>query len=109
MTSKCPTCLICSILTTLTSYNCCSQHLSLLVNNKNPQKQTTNTEQWPPQQVMIVPMTDEFIQRYFNSQEIHRLHTRTLISPPTDKNPTSSKKSVGQKKYIPLDRFFCRF
>jgi len=94
MTSKCPTCLICSILTTLTSYNCCSKHLSLLINNKNShQKQTTDTEQWPPQQVMIVPMTDELVQRFLNPQEMYRLRTRTSTSP-LYKKSTESKKST---------------
>jgi hypothetical protein len=93
--SKCATCLICSILTTLSSYNCCSKHLSVLLNHKNShQKQTTDTEQWPPQQVMIVPMTDELIQRYLNPQEIYRLRRRTSTSP-TPKKPTESKISVG--------------
>jgi hypothetical protein len=102
MPSKCATCLICSILTTLTSYNCCSKHLSLLINNKNShlnhQKQTTDTTQWSPQQVMIVPITDELIQRYLNPQEIHRLKTQTSASP-IQKETVQSKRSVGQKIY----------
>jgi hypothetical protein len=97
ITSKCATCLICSILSTLTSYNCCSKHLSLLINNKNShhnhEKLTTNTDQWPPQQVMIVPMTDELIQRYLNPQEINRLRTQSS----TSKKPIASNKSVGEK------------
>jgi hypothetical protein len=100
MPSKCATCLICSILTTLTSYNCCSKHLSLLINNKNShsnhQKQTTDMQQWSPQQVMIVPMTDELIQRYLNPQEIYRLRTRTATSS-IQKEPVQSKRSVGQE------------
>ncbi|CAF0967638.1 unnamed protein product [Adineta steineri] len=95
--SKCITCLICSILSTLTSYNCCSKHLSLLINNKNThhscQKLTTTTDQWPPPQVMIVPMTDEIMQRYLNPHEINRLKAQSSSS----KNPTDSTKSVRRK------------
>jgi hypothetical protein len=97
MTSKCPTCLICSILSTLTSYNCCPNHLSLL--KYNQKKHTTNSDQWPPQQVMIVPMTDELIQRYLNPQEIYRLRTRTSTSP-VHKKSSESKRSVGAKVYL---------
>jgi hypothetical protein len=106
ITSKCPTCLICSILSTLTSYNCCPNHLSLLKYNKNShhhhhhqQKQTTNSEQWPPQQVMVLPVTHEFIQRYLNPEEIYRLQTRTSTSP-VYKKSTESKRSVGENVYL---------
>ncbi|CAF1042397.1 unnamed protein product [Rotaria sp. Silwood1] len=95
--SKCVTCLICSILTTLTSYNCCSKHLSLLINNKNShdnhQKQTINTNQWPPKQVMIVPITDDLIQRYINPQEF--VHIKTSTS-----TPSIHTKSVQSKRPI---------
>lgn len=94
--SKCPTCLICSILSTLTSYNCCSKHLATLIHNQQPPKQITNTDPWPPQQVMILPMTDELIQRYLNPQETYRRRTRTSLSP-GQKKTTESKRSVGIK------------
>jgi hypothetical protein len=42
---------------------------------------------------MIVPMTDELIQRYLNPQEIYRLRTQTSTSP-TYKKPAQSKRSV---------------
>ncbi|UJR26744.1 hypothetical protein I4U23_008059 [Adineta vaga] len=95
-TSKCTTCLICSILTTLSSYNCCTKHLSLLTNNKkntqdHHQKSTTNVEQYPPQHVMILPMTDELIQRYLNQQGVHHLRTQIPTS-------SSSKKTNGSSK-----------
>jgi hypothetical protein len=100
ITSKCATCLICSILSTLTSYNCCSKHLSVLVDNKNSnhchQKQTTNDDQWRPQQVMIVPMTDELMERYFNPEDVYRLKT----SNSTCKKSAESNKSVDQKIYF---------
>ncbi|CAF3214057.1 unnamed protein product [Rotaria sp. Silwood2] len=96
-TSKCVTCLICSILTTLTSYNCCSKHLSLLINNKNShdnhQKQTINTNQWPAKQVMIVPVTDELIQRYINPQEFFHVKTPTS-TPPIHKKSVQSNRSI---------------
>lgn len=94
--SRCPTCLICSILSTLTSYNCCSKHLAALVHNQQPPRPITNVEPWPPQQVMILPMTDELIQRYLNPQENFRLRTRTSLSP-GQKKTTESKRSVGIK------------
>jgi hypothetical protein len=92
--SKCATCLICSILSNLTSYNCCSKHLSILLNHTNHRKQTTNTDQWPPQQVMIVPMTDEFIQRYVDTQQIHRLRAS-----PTSKKSIERHTSVSRKMH----------
>jgi len=52
-------------------------------------------EQWPPQQVMILPMTDEIIQRYLNPQEIHRLRTPTSTSP-TYKKSAETKRTVSQ-------------
>lgn len=84
-TTRCPTCLICSILTTLSSYNCCGKHLDLLVHNKTSQQQQhskheTTQEQWPPQQVMILPMTDELLQRYLSSQEIYHLKPKNSPS-----------------------------
>ena len=106
MKSKCPTCLICSILSTLTSYNCCPNHLSLLKCNQTSyhqqqqkQKHTTNSDQWPPQQVMIVPLTDDIIQRYLNPQEIYRLRTQTSTSP-VHRKSTESKQSVNSKVYL---------
>ncbi|CAF1337072.1 unnamed protein product [Rotaria sordida] len=103
-TSKCVTCLICSILTTLTSYNCCSKHLSSLINNKNShdndQKQTINTNQWPPKQVMIVPVTDELIQRYINPQEF--VHIKTSTSPIHKKSVRSNRsiRKLSKKSRI---------
>ncbi|CAF0732463.1 unnamed protein product [Adineta ricciae] len=90
-TPKCATCLICSILSTLSSYNCCSKHLSLLTNSKKSvhKNSTVNIEQYSPQHVMILPMTDELVQRYLNHQGSH--HLRTQIS-------TSSKKTIDLNK-----------
>ena len=102
-TSKCVTCLICSILTTLTPHNCCAKHLSLLIRDKNSdhnhQKQTNNTNQWPPQQVMIVPMTDDLIQYYVNPKRIYSLRAKRSTSP-ISKNSIASNRSVGEKFYI---------
>jgi len=67
------TCLICSILSQLSSYNCCSEHLSTL---KNQQQATTNS-QCLPEKVMILPLTDEIVQRYLDPQQIHHLRTST--------------------------------
>ena len=106
LASKCPTCLICSVLPTLTPYNCCSKHLAVLVHNQ--QRPTTNSDQWPPQQVMILPMTDELIQRYLNPQEIHRLRTRTSLSP-REKKSTEAKRSVCVKHCISSDEFLRKF
>lgn len=101
-TPKCATCLICSILSTLSSYNCCSKHLSLLTNSKKSTHKNSpvSTEQCQPQHVMIVPVTDELVQRYLNPQGGH--HLRTQIS-------TSSKKSSDTNKsvreYIPSFKY----
>lgn len=84
---KCVTCLICSILSTLTPYNCCSKHLSQLIHNKNSHDHDSN--QWPPKQVMIVPITDEFVQRYINPQEFYQVKTS-----PQQIKTTQSTKSV---------------
>ncbi len=69
------TCLICSILSQLSSYNCCSQHLSVL---KNPQPTTTG--QWLPDKVMIVPLTDDIVQKYLDPEQIHHLRKKTKKS-----------------------------
>jgi hypothetical protein len=66
------TCLICSILSQLSSYNCCSEHLSLLKNHSKTQ--------WLPDQVMILPVTNEIVQRYLDPEQIHQLRTRTSIN-----------------------------
>jgi hypothetical protein len=74
------TCLICSILSQLSSCNCCSEHLSTLKNPSHQQQQTTNS-QWLPEQVMIVPVTNDIVQRYLDPQKIHHLRTQTSTSP----------------------------
>jgi hypothetical protein len=66
-TPKNPTCLICSIKSQLSSYNCCSEHLSALKNHLK--------SQWLPEKVMIVPLTDDIVQRYLDPQQIHQLRT----------------------------------
>lgn len=65
-TPKNATCLICSILSQLSTKNCCADHLSRL---KHPQ--------WLPEQVMILPVTDQIVQRYLDPQQIHQLRTQT--------------------------------
>jgi hypothetical protein len=94
-TSTCVTCLICTIASTLTSYNCCSKHLDLLVNKKSSHASVhTNDQQWPPQQVMILPMTDELLQRYLDPEKIHQLKTQTVNSPKKRK-PIERVKSAS--------------
>jgi hypothetical protein len=85
-TNKNATCLICSIHSQLSSYNCCSQHLSIL---KNPQP---TAFQWLPEQVMIVPLTDEIVQRYLDPQQIHHLRTQTS----TNRKSSERNILVGQ-------------
>ena len=70
--------------------------MATLIHNQQPPKQITNADPWPPQQVMILPMTDELIQRYLNPQEIYRRRTRTSLSP-GQKKTTEPKRSVGIK------------
>lgn len=93
---RCATCLICSLLTTLTPYNCCSKHLAILLNSKSPQSTATASHPWPPQQVMIVPMTDELLQRYLDPQQIHSLKTQRSTSPVKRKG-TKRNTSVSFK------------
>lgn len=92
---KNPTCLICSILSQLSSYNCCSEHLSILKNHSHqPQTTTTTTNpQWLPEQVMILPITNELVQRYLEPEQIRRLRTQTPLS------PAKKKTSVNQIIY----------
>ncbi|CAF3607953.1 unnamed protein product [Rotaria sp. Silwood1] len=99
--NKNTTCLICSILSQLSSYNCCSEHLSILKNHSDhqQQQQTTNS-QWLPDKVMIVPVTDEIVQRYLDPQQIHNLRTQTSIT--NKKNSTSTSKSLN-KSTMTLD------
>lgn len=61
-------CLICSILNQLSNENCCSKHLTLL---KNP------TSSILPNHVMIIPVHDDLLHQYLDSQEIHRLKMKT--------------------------------
>lgn len=95
--SKCATCLICSVLSTLTSYNCCSRHLTVLKREKRTTRRrlklTTHTEPHPPQHVMILPMTDELIQRYLNPQGVQHLRSQILSA----ENPSGSRKPVGNR------------
>ncbi|CAF2057311.1 unnamed protein product [Rotaria magnacalcarata] len=97
-TSKCVTCLICSILTTLTPYNCCTKHLSLLIHKKhshgNDSKQPMKDNQWPPKQVMIVPITDDLIQRYVNPQEFY--HIKASPSQNNTVQSTRSKRKLSK-------------
>jgi len=69
-------CLICSILSQLSSCNCCSEHLSTLKNHSHQQQTTTNS-QCLPEKVMIVPLTNEIVQHYLDPQQIHHLRTST--------------------------------
>jgi hypothetical protein len=71
-TPKNPTCLICSILSQLSSCNCCSEHLSLLKNHSHHSKSKCLSER-----VMIVPLTNEIVQRYLDPQQIHQLRKHT--------------------------------
>lgn len=80
-TSKCVTCLICSILKTLNSYNCCHQHLSVLLKKVNVVDSNEIMERGLPQQVMIVPVTDDLLQRYLEPEQIHQLKTSKSTSP----------------------------
>ena len=66
------TCLICSVLSQLSSHNCCSKHLAALQERRAPPSAL-------PDQVMIIPLTDELIQRYLNPEQIHQLR-RTSTS-----------------------------
>jgi len=79
------TCLICSIISQLSSFNCCPEHLSSL---KNP------STQWLPEQVMIVPITNEIVQRYLDPQQIHHLRTQTSTSPTTLIQKSSNKSTM---------------
>ena len=71
-----PRCLICSILSRLTSHNCCSNHLNIL---------TTHSDQtWLSDSVMIVPVTNELVQKYLNHEQIHRLQTKITANEEND-------------------------
>lgn len=73
------TCLICSIIAQLSSYNCCANHLSILKNHSNRQSHTTDVEHLP-ERVMIVPITDEIVQQYIDPQQIQQLRSNKRIS-----------------------------
>ena len=89
--SKNARCLICSILSKLSSYNCCSDHLFLLKNHLH-----SSNPQWLPEQVMIVPVTDEIVQRYLDPQQIHQLRSQTT---------TNSVKSIVDPPGQDFDSF----
>ncbi|CAF0893860.1 unnamed protein product [Rotaria sordida] len=103
--NKNTTCLICSILSQLSSYNCCSEHLSILKNHTDHQQQTTNSS-WLPNKVMIVPVTDEIIQHYLDPQQIYNLRTQTtstsITNKKTSEHSTSTLKSLN-KSTMTLD------
>ena len=91
-------CLICSILSKLSPLNCCPEHLSLLKNHSHHQQQTTSS-QWLPEHVLIVPLTDEIIERYLDPQQIY--HLRTQASTSLIENKTSERNtSVSRTKFI---------
>ncbi|UJR22363.1 hypothetical protein I4U23_025425 [Adineta vaga] len=81
------TCLICSILSQLSTYNCCSTHLSLL---KNPPPQQTTHSRRLPERVRFVPMTDHLVQRYFDPQSRRRTSTSPITQPSTRKSLNKS-------------------
>ncbi|CAF2651694.1 unnamed protein product [Rotaria sp. Silwood2] len=87
--NKNATCLICSILSQLSSHNCCSEHLSILKNHSDHQQRTTNS-QWLPDKVMIVPVTDELVQRYLDPEQIYNLRTQTSITNKKTSEPITS-------------------
>ncbi|CAF2075561.1 unnamed protein product [Rotaria magnacalcarata] len=82
--NKNPTCLICSIFAQLSSYNCCSEHLSILKSNSDHHLRTTNGQRLP-EKVMIIPITDEIVQHYHDGQQIYQLRTQTSPSRTTKK------------------------
>ncbi|CAF3350494.1 unnamed protein product [Rotaria socialis] len=85
--NKNPTCLICSIFSQLSSHNCCSEHLSILKNHSDHHVRTTNGQHLP-EKVMIVPITDEIVQHYLDSQQIYQLRTQASPSRTTKKRST---------------------
>lgn len=87
-------CLICSIMSRLSAQNCCSEHLSILKNNVDHQH-TTNRSQWLPEKVMILPLTDEIVQRYIEPQQISHSRTQT---PVTNRNMAERNKSAVNKQ-----------
>ena len=61
------TCLICSVLSQLSSYNCCSTHLTVL----------KNLSHGLPEQLVLVPMTNDIAQHYLHRQSRRRSSTTT--------------------------------
>ncbi|CAF1328237.1 unnamed protein product, partial [Adineta ricciae] len=59
------TCLICSVLSQLSSYNCCSTHLAVL----------KNLSHGLPEQLVLVPMTNDIAQHYLHRQSRRRSST----------------------------------
>ncbi|CAF0872499.1 unnamed protein product, partial [Adineta steineri] len=95
------TCLICSILSQLSSVNCCSAHISLLKNHTHHRQKSSHSHQLP-EQVMIIPMTDEIVQRYFDPQQNHHLRKETSASNRStrkalNKSTTTSNRSKIQQ------------
>jgi len=97
--SKCVTCLICSILKTLNSYNCCSKHLSVLLKKITVADSSEVIENGLPPQVMIVPVTDDLLQRYLDPTQIHQLKTQTTpaTNPKRTIERTASSRSLSKK------------
>jgi hypothetical protein len=52
-----------------------------------------------PEQVMIIPMTDELVQRYLDPQQIHHLQRQTSASP-INKENSERNISVGQIAHL---------
>lgn len=100
-TETCSTCLICSILTSLSAQNCCSNHLSLLTHQKHSNGSSITKESvWPPKQVMIIPIDDELIQRYLNPEQIHRLKTPMASTDQPSNDEILSTKSIHESDTI---------
>jgi len=52
-----------------------------------------------PEQVMIIPMTDELVQRYLDPQQIHHLRRQTSTSP-INKENSERNIPVGQIAHL---------
>lgn len=89
--SRSATCLICSVLSQLSSRNCCSKHLAAL---QDQHEASSRSPTALPNQVMIIPVTDDIIQRYLNPDQIHRLR-RTTASPPIITKTPQRRKTVN--------------
>ncbi|CAF1288080.1 unnamed protein product [Adineta steineri] len=90
------TCLICSILSQLSSVNCCSAHISLLKNHTHHHRQKSSHSHQLSEQVMIIPMTDEIVQRYFDPQQNHHLRKETSTNNETSASNRSTRKALNK-------------